>query len=87
VGCIFAELVKGNPLFNGEQEIDIVTKIFQLLGTPKSVTGFPSYTPRNFNELFPTLDNIGIDLLSQMLSYDPLLRISARRALEHQFLN
>jgi serine/threonine protein kinase len=87
VGCIFAELVKGMPLFNGEQELDIITKIFQLLGTPKNVSGFPNYSPKNFNDIFPTLDKDGIDLLSKMLSYDPQFRISASQALEHQFFN
>jgi serine/threonine protein kinase len=87
VGCIFAELVRGLPLFNGEQELDIVTKIFQLLGTPKGISGFPIYSPRVFSEEFGNFDTSGIDLLSKMLCYDPMMRISARQALEHQFLN
>jgi len=30
VGCIFAELVNKNPLISGNQEIDIIRKIFWL---------------------------------------------------------
>ena len=34
VGCIFAELVERRPLFNGENEIEQIFKIFQFHGTP-----------------------------------------------------
>eukprot|EP00879_Flechtneria_rotunda_P013107 GHRR01013690.1.p1 GENE.GHRR01013690.1~~GHRR01013690.1.p1 ORF type:complete len:627 (+),score=247.17 GHRR01013690.1:529-2409(+) len=34
VGCIMAELILGEPLFQGRGEIDQIKKIFQLLGTP-----------------------------------------------------
>jgi serine/threonine protein kinase len=33
-GCIFAELVTKKPLFNGENEMDTIKRIFRLLGTP-----------------------------------------------------
>lgn len=34
VGCIFAEMVTGRPLFPGTSEKDQLIKIFVLLGTP-----------------------------------------------------
>lgn len=34
VGCIFAEIMKGDPIFPGEGEIDQMTKIFRMLGAP-----------------------------------------------------
>jgi serine/threonine protein kinase len=34
VGCVFAELVTGRPLFPGNSEQDELVKIFKLLGTP-----------------------------------------------------
>lgn len=33
-GCIFAEMILKEPLFHGGSEIDILTKIFSLLGVP-----------------------------------------------------
>lgn len=33
-GCLLAELASGQPLFNGESEIEQLFKIFKLLGTP-----------------------------------------------------
>lgn len=34
VGCIFAEMVNGRPLFTGRAEVDQLVKIFKVLGTP-----------------------------------------------------
>ncbi|ORC89908.1 putative protein kinase [Trypanosoma theileri] len=34
VGCIFAEMVTGKPLFSGRTDVDQLVKIFHLLGTP-----------------------------------------------------
>ncbi|CAL5220168.1 g2134 [Coccomyxa viridis] len=34
VGCIFAELLYGKTLFNGQEESDQLTKIFKAFGTP-----------------------------------------------------
>lgn len=34
VGCIFAELLLRKPLFMGEGEVDQISKIFRVLGTP-----------------------------------------------------
>lgn len=36
-------------------------------------------------QVVPRLDPEGVDLLRQMLEYDPLKRITAKRALQHPF--
>jgi cell division cycle 2-like len=36
LGCIFAELLTREPLFQGKNEVDQLAKIFSLLGTPTS---------------------------------------------------
>src|ERR1700761_1691918 len=38
VGCIFAELLTKDPLFQGKNEVDQLSKIFALLGTPTTET-------------------------------------------------
>lgn len=45
VGCIFAELVRGEPLFTGDSEIQQLFCIFKLLGTPteESWSGITKY--------------------------------------------
>lgn len=44
IGCIFAELLTREPLFQGRNEVDQLSKIFVLLGTPTTATwpGFRS---------------------------------------------
>ena len=38
VGCIFAEMVNGRPLFPGDSEIDELFRVFRYLGTPNEET-------------------------------------------------
>lgn len=50
VGCIFAEMVNGRPLFPGASETDQLMRIFKILGTPNSqnwpdVFKLPKYDP------------------------------------------
>lgn len=98
VGCIFAEMVmRGNPLFPGDSEIDQIFKIFRILGTPDPTTWpgveqmpdykptFPRWSAQDFQEQVPYLDADGLDLVQQMLVYDTARRISAKRALLHPY--
>lgn len=102
VGCIFAEMVTKRPLFPGDSEIDELFRIFRLLGTPTEETwasvaslpdykdSFPKWTPngdKGLSEAVPTLDKDGVDLLRQLLIYDPAIRISAKRALLHPYFH
>lgn len=98
-GCIFAELVTKRPLFNGENEIDTIKKIFRLLGTPTEEIwpGFsqlsnidpslPKHEPQPLQQLVKALNPAGVDLLQQMLTYDPNQRVSAIQALKHEYFS
>ncbi|GAB5031262.1 cmgc cdk protein kinase [Nannochloropsis oceanica] len=101
IGCIFAEMANGRPLFAGASESDQLDRIFRALGTPteavypgivelpefqKVKTQFPRYQSlESWASLVPTLPPLGIDLISKMLTFDPSKRISARDALAHAF--
>ncbi|KAK1384643.1 hypothetical protein POM88_022378 [Heracleum sosnowskyi] len=43
VGCIIAELLLNQPLFNGDNEIKQIDKIFRMLGTPNE-TSWPGFS-------------------------------------------
>lgn len=99
VGCIFAELIRRRPLWAGDAEIDMIFKIFQLLGTPTEQTwpgvsslpdfnnAFPRWPRQLLTKKCPALDPAGLDLLKLMLTFNPATRISARKALKHPYFD
>ena len=100
LGCIFSEMLTNYPLFAGDSEIDQLFKIFHVLGTPteknwEGVTSLPDY-----NDKFPIFKATGIQqkkdcpisqsamkLLNEMIIYNPIKRISAKDAINHEFFN
>ena len=99
VGCIFAEMAQKRPIFAGDSEIDQIFKIFRVLGTPTEETfpgisslpdfksTFPKWRAQSLSKLVGNLDERGVDLLSQMICYDPAKRISARAAMSHPYFD
>ncbi len=99
IGCIFAEMVNGTPLFKGTSEDTQLDTIFRHLGTPNEATfpgiselpdwrdNFPVYpSPADgLHSLVPKLDADGLSLLQSMLVYDPAQRITAQNARTHKF--
>ncbi|GMM44968.1 cyclin-dependent serine/threonine-protein kinase [Pichia kluyveri] len=97
IGCIFAEMSQRKPLFSGDSEIDQIFKIFKVLGTPTKEVWpeleymsdyketFPKWKRQNLASIVTKLDPPGINLLQQLLAYDPAIRISAKRALMHEY--
>ncbi|VDO56894.1 unnamed protein product [Haemonchus placei] len=100
LGCIFSEMVSGNPLFAGDSEIDQLFRIFKILGTPTPEVwagveklqdykrSFPkwTYNEKALVEATSPMTDDGIDLLKEMLRYAPENRITAKAALGHRFL-
>jgi len=100
VGCIMGELAKGRVMFRGDSEIGQLYEVFQVLGTPSESTTwpgvtklpdyrdvFPKWAGRHLREVIPGLDADGIDLIYQMLRYNPVDRISAKEALRHRYFD
>lgn len=99
IGCIFAEMLKGRALFPGDSEIDQLFRIFRTMGTPDEISWpgvsqlpdykptFPKWTGSDFKEMFPKLEKDGMDLLLDLMTYDPAKRISAKKALHHKYFS
>lgn len=95
LGCIIAELFIQEPLFHGRGDLEILVKIFSLLGVPDNNSWEGVFELINFKQ-FSKGDVIGLrnkfgfvsldmlDLLEKLLVCDPNKRISAREALEHK---
>ncbi|XP_040845357.1 cyclin-dependent kinase 3 isoform X3 [Ochotona curzoniae] len=99
IGCIFAEMVTRKALFPGDSEIDQLFRIFRTLGTPSEAIwpgvtqlpdykgSFPQWAGKGLEEVVPSLEPEGKDLLTQLLQYDPNQRISAKTALAHPYFS
>lgn len=101
IGCIFAEMCRGRPLFPGTSDEDQLKRIFKALGTPSpeiypAITELPEWNPasplltpvtsaRPWADLVPGYSEDALDLLSKMLVYDPALRIGCDDALSHPY--
>lgn len=98
LGCIMAELYLMGPLFCGASEIDQITKICQILGTPshKDWTEFftlaqklkiqlPECPPKSFSSIFPKASGEAIDLFGKMLVFNPQKRWNCNEILNHQY--
>ncbi|KAI2804640.1 hypothetical protein RDWZM_007964 [Blomia tropicalis] len=98
VACIFAEMITKTPLFHGDSEIDQLFRIFRTLGTPideqwPGVSSlpdykctFPNWKDNILHKILPDLEKDGLNLLKDMLIYDPQKRISAKSAINHPYL-
>lgn len=99
LGCIFAELLmNGKPLFAGTCEIDQLSRIFELCGTPcennwpeaAQLPGFFEFThtpPKSFSKVFMGIPKVALDLLEKLLTLDPYKRLSASMALDHPYFS
>jgi len=98
IGCIFAEMKKGKPLFTGKTTDQQLMSIFKGLGTPTPEVypkvvelpqyrdDFPKYPGKDLSVLVPGLEEEGYDLLRKLLQYDPAKRPTAAEAIEHPYI-
>ena len=95
LGCILAEIYLLAPLFAGENELDQLSKVVNVLGTPpkewvfahrqaaKLGIKFRECERLSLKSVIPSASSLSIDLIEKMLVYDPVKRISAADALKH----
>uniref|UniRef100_M4DYH7 mitogen-activated protein kinase n=1 Tax=Brassica campestris TaxID=3711 RepID=M4DYH7_BRACM len=95
IGCIFAEVLLGKPLFPGKSVVHQLELITDLLGTPKSETiagvrnekarkylgEMRKKSPVPFAQKFPNADPSALRLLQRLLAFDPKDRPTATEAL------
>lgn len=100
VGCILAEMLSGKPLFPGRDYHNQLWLIIEVLGTPNMedyyniklkrareyirLLPFRKKTP--FAQLFADANPLAIDLLENLLTFNPAKRILVEAALNHPYL-
>ncbi|XP_021752699.1 mitogen-activated protein kinase 15-like [Chenopodium quinoa] len=95
IGCIFAELLTGKPLFPGKNVVHQLDLMTELLGTPspdaiarirnekarRYLSSMRKKKPIPFTHKFPNADPLALRLLERMLAFEPKDRPSAEEAL------
>ncbi|XP_064316871.1 MAPK/MAK/MRK overlapping kinase isoform X6 [Phalacrocorax carbo] len=96
-GCVFYEITSFQPLFPGSNELDQISKIHDVIGTPANETlskfkqsriasfDFPFKKGKGIPPLVHNLSPKGFSLLYAMIKYDPDERIAAHQALQHPY--
>ncbi|XP_062105759.1 mitogen-activated protein kinase 20 isoform X2 [Humulus lupulus] len=95
IGCIFAEVLTGKPLFPGKNVVHQLDLMTDLLGTPsldtisrvrnekarRYLTTMRKKQPVHFAQKFPNADPLALRLLERLLAFDPKDRPTAEEAL------
>lgn len=95
IGCIFAEILTGKPLFPGKNVVHQLDLITDLFGTPpieaisrvrnekarRYLSSMRKKQPVPLSQKFSTADPLALKLLERLLSFDPKDRPTAEEAL------
>nr|CAH7766814.1 unnamed protein product [Callosobruchus chinensis] len=99
IGCLFAEIMTGDPLFPGESDIDQFYLIVKLLGRPsnrllqlasknarlKTALRVPDPHSSSLQKRFSSWTPLAIDFLSSCLRMDPTQRLTCEDMLKHRY--
>ncbi|GAA0184249.1 non-receptor serine/threonine protein kinase [Lithospermum erythrorhizon] len=95
IGCIFAEMLSGSPLFPGKNAVHQLDLITDLVGTPSAeaisriknekarryLSSLRKKDPIPLSQKFPNVDPLALKLLERLIAFDPRDRPSAEQAL------
>ncbi|KAL7741639.1 hypothetical protein ACLKA6_019406 [Drosophila palustris] len=100
MGCIMAELYTFRPLFPGSSEVDQLFKICSVLGTPGKSDWpdgyrlaamihfrYPDCIKVPLSSVVSRCSQTGLDLLEDLLAYDPEKRPTAQQSLKYPYFH
>ena len=97
IGCVFAELIIGKPIFKANNELGTLSNIIEIIGCPSEenwpgVSQLPNYLPFTGGEFKlgkmleeGGLSKEGIDIVTKMLMLDPKKRPSCEEILKDEY--
>lgn len=101
VGCILGELIGGKPMFPGASTTNQIDRIIEVIGRPSKddIDSIQSefaaqlldnllepQNPRTLESMYPSADSDAIDMLRQLLTFNPAKRMTASQALAHPYV-
>lgn len=95
-GCVIAELFELYPLCPGATDIEQISCVLQVFGTPTKEEWpgldslpdfgkiiFPTFTALPLGSFITSASPLAVDFLQCLLRLDPAKRVSAAKALQH----
>jgi len=101
IGCITGELIGGKPMFPGASTTNQIDRIIEVIGRPSQddIEAIDSefaaqlldnilepQHPRTLESMYPMADSDAIDIMRQLLTFNPAKRMTAIQALEHPYV-
>ena len=97
-GCVFAEYFLGTPIFLGRSKTDQLVEIIKILGTPspedcklmnpKHEGNLPPHKGKPFAQFWgKKAPKDAVDLMSKILCYRPMDRLTATQAMASPFFD
>jgi mitogen-activated protein kinase 15 len=100
MGCILAELLLGKPCFPGTSTLNQLDRVMEITGRPSAedieainsplaqtmLESLPPSKSRRLRDVFPTASDDALDMLKNLLQFNPTKRLSADAALRHPYV-
>ena len=100
MGCILAELLLGKPVFPGTSTLNQLDRVMEVTGRPSPedieainsplaqtmLESLPPSKARRLRDMFPTASDDALDLLRNLLQFNPNKRLTAVQALRHPYV-
>lgn len=100
MGCILAELLLGKPCFPGTSTLNQLDRVMEITGRPSPedveainsplaqtmLDSLPPSKNRRLRDVFPTASDDALDLIKNLLQFNPNKRLTAEQALRHPYV-
>ena len=101
VGCILAELLLGKPFFPGTSTLNQLDRVMEVTGRPNKedivalnspvaqtmLESLPTTKTKKIRDIFPTASDEAIDMMQNLMRFNPTKRLSVEEALAHPFVS
>ncbi len=100
MGCILAELLLGKPVFPGTSTLNQLDRVMEVTGRPQKddieainsplaqtmLESLPPTRQKKLRDLLPTASDDALDLIKQLLHFNPNKRPTAEQCLKHPYV-